>query len=126
MNYNYSDSRGMRLPTFDEYVGNLLPIEFEDDNCKINYCGCMTNDKDDYTAIQVGNGKFRLMPGSEFSPRLYRGQNCYYSDCKPSIYRNREYPKYVLSKIKLFEFIKLIGSSPIVKLMRNLKIGNVL
>jgi len=82
----------------------------------------MTDDKDDYTVIRVGDGKFRLMPGPEFNPRLYRGQNRYYPDCKPSAYRNKRYPTYILNKIKLFEFIKLISSSPVVELMRNLKI----
>ena len=122
MNYNYSNSGGIRLPTFNEYAGRLLPFEHEDDNCKINYSGCMTDDKDDYIVIRIGDGKFRLMPGPEFSPRLYRGQNRYYPDCKPSVYRKKQYPEYILNKIKLFEFIKLIGSSPIVELMRNLKI----
>ena len=122
MNYNYSDSDGMKLPTFAEYASNLLSIECKDDDCKINSIGCLTSDKDDYTAIRISDGKFRLMPGPEFSPRLYRGQNCYYPDCKPSIYRKKDYSKYVLNKIKLFEFIKLIDSSLIVELMRNLKI----
>jgi hypothetical protein len=122
MDNNHFDPKGKRLPTFDEYTGNLLPIEFKDDNCKINNYGCLTDNEGDYIAIRTGDDKFRLMPGPEFSPRLYRGQNCYYPDCKPSIYRIKEYPKYVLNKIKLFEFIKLIGSSPIVGLMRNLKI----
>jgi hypothetical protein len=40
------------------------------------------------------------MPGPEFSPRLYRGQNCYYSLCQPTLFRKPRLPP-------LFAFLKL-------------------
>lgn len=122
MNYNYSNIEGKELPDLDEYASMFLPSIIEDDTCKINNLGCISGDIEDYFAVLMKNGKFRLMPGPEFGPRLYRGQNFYYPNCNAAIYRNKHYPKYVLSKIKLFEFIKLICSGPVVRLMDNFKI----
>jgi len=108
--------------TLDEYASTLLPININDDDIKINQFGLVTGDMDDYFAVLVEGNKVRLMPGPEFGPRLYRGQNCFYDNCKASIFRNKEYAKYILNKIKLFEFIKLISSNPIVKKMQNFRI----
>ena len=122
MNYNYSSNEGKRLPTLDNYANLLLPMNISEDEIKINPLGAMTEDKDDYLVVQIGNGKFRLMPGPEFSPRLYRGQSCNPPICKASLYRTNQYSKYILNNIKLYEFYKLICLDPAVKYMSNLKI----
>lgn len=44
--------------------------------------------EDEYLAIDVGNGYYRLAPYPEFSTRLFRGQNSDYGVCLPTIYRN--------------------------------------
>ncbi|MGO2332559.1 MAG: FRG domain-containing protein [Pseudoalteromonas sp.] len=44
--------------------------------------------EDEYLAIDVGNGRYRLAPYPESSTRLFRGQNFDYGVCLPTIYRN--------------------------------------
>lgn len=75
-----------RLPTLEEYAACLLPNAELSDDLTVNQFGLHSHP----TAIlPVKNRKgfFRLTPGPEFGPRLYRGQNKRYSPCRPSLYR---------------------------------------
>lgn len=86
-------SQGKRLPTLEEYACNLLPSDFgvDSDNARINQFGAVTDaNPESVDVVQISPRHFRFMPGPEFCPRLYRGQNGYYEPCIPSLYRNQE------------------------------------
>jgi hypothetical protein len=104
----------MSLPTLEKYAHLLLPIEVTDDNVKINQFFLQAGNPDDYIAVQVPDNKFKLMPGPEFSPRLYRGQNRRYCKCTASIYRV-DSSQSLLWQIKRWELNKLLLKSPIVQ-----------
>jgi hypothetical protein len=68
-----------------------LPSDFEIDNARVNQFGAVTDtNPESVVVVQISPRHFRFMPGPEFCPRLYRGQNGYYEPCIPSLYRNWE------------------------------------
>lgn len=78
---------GKRFPTLEEYISMLLPISLSD-NETISHLGAVTTGSDeDFYIVQTSDKGFRLMPGPEFSPRLYRGQSNHYPTCKASLFR---------------------------------------
>ncbi len=77
---------GKRLPSVLQYAASLLPLAQRSDDLSINQYG-MRTDPQMIAAVETGPGRFRLMPGPEFSPRLYRGQNSLFTPCHPSLYR---------------------------------------
>jgi hypothetical protein len=107
---------GKRLPTISEYASLLSPI-MANEGIKIHPIGMITGDSEDLYPVQIETDKFALMPGPEFSPWLYRGQNGFHDNCKASIYRNNDYASYILSEIKLCECRKLLLNHPIVHLL---------
>ena len=80
--------QGKRLPSLMEYANLLMPMNFPDDESKINCYGAVSElGVDILMPVAISSGRYRFMPGSEFSPRLYRGQNHFFSICTPSIFR---------------------------------------
>jgi hypothetical protein len=79
---------GKRLMTREAYAQTLLPSDFEYDDVLVNQYGLHTDpDREILIPIETSPGRFRFMPGPEFSPRLYRGQNQLFAPCRPSLYR---------------------------------------
>ncbi|WP_413522484.1 FRG domain-containing protein [Photobacterium phosphoreum] len=92
------------------YSSALEVIEFFAEQQKrdhINWLklGLVSNLKEDeFFAIDVGNGSYRLAPYPESSTRLFRGQNTDYGICLPSLYRgNTELVNRILNVAKIHE-----------------------
>ena len=80
--------RGARLLSVMGYAHLLMPINFPDDESWINRYGIVSElGVDLLMPVATSAGRYRFMPGPEFSPRLYRGQNQFFSTCTPSIFR---------------------------------------
>lgn len=80
--------RGARLLSVMEYADLLMPMSFPDDESWINRYGIVSElGLDLLMPVATSAGRYRFMPGPEFSPRLYRGQNQFFSTCAPSIFR---------------------------------------
>lgn len=80
--------RGARLLSVMEYADLLMPMSFPDDESWINRYGIVSElGLDLLMPVATSAGRYRFMPGPEFSPRLYRGQNQFFSMCTPSIFR---------------------------------------
>lgn len=58
-------------------------------------------------------GFVELMPTGRNKTVLYRGQSCYYGECKPSLYRNYNEYKQLLSNLQMSEMKVLLDSHPI-------------
>lgn len=85
---------GKSIPTIDHYAALLLPFEIEDDHCRINQYGCVASEvSDSLCVVQTDEHHFSLLPGPEFSPRLYRGQPAFYKECLPSLFRKPIIPE---------------------------------
>ena len=93
-----------------------MPLMASED-IKIHPLGMMAGNAEDLHPVEIETNKFGLMPGLEFSPWLYRGQNGFYENCKASIYRNSDYATYILDEIKLWECRKLLFEHPVVQLL---------
>lgn len=113
---------GARLLTLEEYVSTLLPIECPNDNETINHIGAVTTgDHDEYYLVQTSENGYRMMPGPEFSPRLYRGQTKHYPTCKAQIYRginkenfDKKYADAIFWTAKRFELAFILHYHPAV------------
>ncbi|NMM14298.1 MAG: FRG domain-containing protein [Rhodoferax sp.] len=80
--------QGKRLLSVMEYAHLLMPMNFPDDESWINRYGIVSElGVDLLIPVATSAGRYRFMPGPEFSPRLYRGQNQIFSTCTPSIFR---------------------------------------
>lgn len=80
---------GKRLPTLSEYIEMVLPLNGSRDDEQVNQFGLVTSSsKDEYFLVQTSPDKYRMMPGPEFCPRLYRGQTKRHPTCKPQLFRN--------------------------------------
>lgn len=80
--------RGVRLLSVMHYADLLMPMNFTDDESWINRYGMVSEPGIDLLIPVVTSvGRYRFMPGPEFSPRLYRGQNQLFEMCAPSIFR---------------------------------------
>jgi hypothetical protein len=81
---------GKRLPSLLEFASLLMPMNCEVDESWINRYGAVSEfGIDPLIPVETAAGRYRFMPGPEFSPRLYRGQNQFFTKCIPSIYRVR-------------------------------------
>lgn len=81
--------KGKRLPTLEEYIELMLPMEGSYDEENINQFGIVTTKSTEkFYLVQTSPDGYRMMPGPEFSPRLYRGQTKRYTTCKPQLFRN--------------------------------------
>jgi len=116
-------SQGKRLPTLEEYACNLLPSDFGSDNTRINQFGAVTDTNPEAVdVVQISPRHFRLMPGPEFCPRLYRGQNGYYEPCVPSLYRNPEPIDIIYRTAKWIELGFALSEHPASVWLRGLEI----
>jgi len=108
---------GKRLPTLKEYSSLLIPFSALKDNEIINNIGALTTGKEnEFYLVQTSDYTYRMMPGPEFSPRLYRGQNKHHSPCKPSLFRGTcNYEDYVYWNLKYVELSKLLFYHPAVR-----------
>lgn len=115
---------GMRIPTMESYASGLLPSEIQDDYCWINQYGCVAaTDKDTLTVVQIDDSHFSLLPGPEFSPRLYRGQTTFHKKCVPSLFREpMTQIRYLSDILKKFEFYKLMSQHPIIQYLQGWRI----
>lgn len=108
---------GKHVPTIGDYAALLLPFEIEDDHCRTNQLGCVASeDPDSLCVVQTDDNHFSLLPGPEFSPRLYRGQPAFYEECLPSLFRKpMTLIKYLTDLLKKYEFCKLMAGYPIIR-----------
>lgn len=108
---------GKSVPTLEHYAAGLLPYEIQDDHCWINPYGCVASeDPDSLCVVQTDDNHFSLLPGPEFSPRLYRGQPVFYEECLPSLFRKPiTQIKYLTGLLKKYEFYKLMAGHPIIR-----------
>lgn len=112
---------GMKIPTIQVYAAGLLPCAIQDDYCQINQIGCVASEsKDALLVVQTDDSHFSLLPGPEFSPRLYRGQPAFYEECVPSLFRQpMTQIRYLTDLLKKYEFYKLMVVHPLIGYLRN-------
>lgn len=68
--------QGKRLISVMEYAHSLMPMNFPDDESWINRYGIVSElGVDLLMPVATSADRYRFMPGPEFPPRLYRGQN---------------------------------------------------
>lgn len=111
---------GKKIPTIENYGAGLLPYEIGDDDCWINQIGCVaSNNKADLLVVQTDDNHFSLLPGPEFSPRLYRGQPGFHKKCVPLLFRKLTQIRYLTDMLKKYEFCKLMAVHPIIKYLQD-------
>lgn len=105
-----------RFPTLEEYISMLLPISLND-NETVSHLGAVTTGSDEeFYVVQTSDKGFRLMPGPEFSPRLYRGQWKHYPTCKASLFRRcAAYADALYWTVKRIELGNLLFFHPALK-----------
>jgi hypothetical protein len=114
---------GKRLPTLSEYLEMVLPLNGSRDDEQVNQFGLETSgSKDEYYLVQTSPDKYRMMPGPEFSPRLYRGQTKRYSTCKPQLFRGidknnarQKFCDFYFWSAKRYELAHIVFHHPAVK-----------
>lgn len=105
--------RGMRLPNLSEYAVSLLPSTNPHDDLHINQFGSVGDvDVNAVSAVETRPGHYRLFPGPEFGPRLYRGQNKRYATCQPSLYRKKKLIDHLASIAKIMELRSILQFHP--------------
>lgn len=110
------------IPTLEEYSVYLSFYETEIPQT-INRFGMVTTDNDDaLIPIKVSKNQIALLPGPEFSPILYRGQNEFHSVCKPTLHRPMTKEAKLIAILKKIEFIETIKSNPLVNILNDIKI----
>lgn len=118
--YMVLQEKGKRLPTLAEYVEMLLPIQGSQDDEQVNQFGAVTTGRqDEFFLVQTSPGRYRMMPGPEFSPRLYRGQTRRYPTCKPQLFRDinpynaeQKYSDLLFWNAKQYELARLMLHHP--------------
>lgn len=103
--------QGKRIPTIEQYAACLLPMDSLADDLVVNQFGMHTA-PDCVFPVENKQGRFRLVPGPEFSPRLYRGQNARWSPCRPSIHRLPRFIDKVFWVVKVFELNGILYDHP--------------
>lgn len=105
--------QGKRLISVMEYAHSLLPINFPDDELWINRYGMVSEcEVDLLMPVVTSAGSYRFMPGPEFSPRLYRGQNQFFEMCAPSIFRVKDDVDALYWAAKSIELSAVMDSHP--------------
>lgn len=97
-----------QLPTMREYASMLVHTKSPVDHVWISNTGSVTGSPDDWFAIrfgtETGDQHWGLMPGPEFSPRLYRGQNKRYERTVASLFRLSSETDWLVASTRLVEF----------------------
>lgn len=124
---NELERQGKRIATLKEYAECLLPMKNEEDNPQVNQWGLITDSSQDLlTPLQTSEYGFRFMPASEFSPRIYRGENEFHPVCVPNLYRPGIRPIDALFwRAKWYELSLLLNHHPAVIDLRESRIGNL-
>ena len=91
------------------------------DDSLINHNGCCsTPQKDALFSLKVSNKEILLLPAPQFSPLVYRGENCNNrSICKPTLFRNLKFEEKLISILKKYEFLHAIKTHPLTKEFKN-------
>lgn len=116
-----------RLPTWDEYLSQTTAYMGKD-NATFNKIGLITSRDDQIcTPIQFSPTQYSLVPGPEFSPRLYRGQHSDYGSCKAGLYRrNLSLGERLYWVIKQNDLLQLLGHHPAMTYMlHGCHVGNL-
>jgi hypothetical protein len=115
---------GAKIPTLWNYGSLVLPYNIEGDHVWINEIGCVTSkDEDALFVVQIDGKHFSLLPGPEFSPRLYRGQTVFYDRCIPALFRHLDTQiGYLTALLKKYEFYKAMAGHPIVRYLQGWRI----
>ena len=112
------------LPKFEEYLNFLNESELAD--CLINRLGMVTENDIHGSFAQAENGKFRVIPGKEFNPIIYRGQNNDYpfmpSSKRYELFDGNERIRHSIEWIKKNEFLRLIKTTPYIKRAQKFKV----
>jgi len=105
--------QGKRLISLREYGEMLMPLECENDLEATNHYGIVTDSSHtSILAVRTIETGYSLMPGPEFSPRLYRGQNKYYNTCVPSAFRFNRRIDMIFWRAKLIEVFEVMMQHP--------------
>jgi len=105
--------RDKRLISLTEYAHLLMPMNFLNDESWINQNGIVSEpDVDLLIPVTTSAGRYRFMPGPEFSPRLYRGQNIFHTRCMPSIFRGMSDVDAIYWVAKSIELSALMDRHP--------------
>lgn len=92
--------RGLRLPSLTDYAHLLLSMEAKEDAVLANGYGNFTDPTPGLVfGVESRTAHYRLIPGPEFSPRLYRGQVKDHGSCKPGLYRKDKNGKDLLTDL---------------------------
>ena len=112
--------KGMNITTIEIYGSLLLEYRIQDDYCRINQEGCVASeDRNALLVVQTDDNHFSLLPGPEFSPRLYRGQTGYHEKSVPPLFRESTKIESLTNLLKKHEFYKLMSGHPIVRVLQN-------
>ncbi|TVR94570.1 MAG: FRG domain-containing protein [Spirochaetaceae bacterium] len=99
---------GTRLPTIEDYASVIMPSSVRQDHTPISNIGLVAGAPDDWMAVRVDyenrGERWSLLPGPEFSPRLYRGQNRRYDRTVASLFRLKNENEWLVASTRLVEF----------------------
>ena len=99
---------GAQLPTVEEYASVLMSMSVPQDHTPISNIGLVAGDPGDWMAVRIDiedlGERWSLLPGPEFSPRLYRGQNRRYERTVASLFRLKNENEWVVASTQLTEF----------------------
>lgn len=112
---NHFDTTGKELMKLEHYA---QLVHYYGPNV-IHPLGLMPGPEYGLYALQTESNKFRLMPGPDFSPLVYRGQTRVYDCLKASIYRDPSEARRVINLIKIQELRELIRKHPTAREMSN-------
>jgi hypothetical protein len=131
-------AHGKYLPSLRMYADLLMPIDFPVDDSLINQFGLMSQFRpqmmgedlpgrpssglpilgptehgvDLAIAVASSPDHYCFMPGPEFSPRLYRGQNQFFETCTPSIFRTKSHVEALYWTAKHIELATVMDRHP--------------
>lgn len=94
----------------------LLPAKAPIDHVDVSSHGLVTGAPDDWCAVrfQTENAgeRWALMPGPEFSPRVYRGQNKRYERTVASLFRQANETEWFAASVQILEFGLYVMNHP--------------
>lgn len=114
------------LPYFSEYVKSLNEIELS--NSIVNMQGLVTTTDVQGVFVKAKEDSYRVIPGQEFSPIIYRGQNNDYpfmpSSQRYELFDGNERVRHCVDWVKKNEFVKLIITTPYYTRIKQFKVLN--
>jgi len=119
-----TDEEKRALPTILDVLEELAVPEYlwhKDWTTQPNFLAPYFAEDGEYmvTAVKSHSRQYKLLPGSQSTFTLYRGQNRYFPNCVPSIYRTpKEYTEdewQIISRVRTAEFMWILIKHPIVQ-----------